>query len=58
MLNTDMELIYDIPVDKWVGTDTCSIVATDTLPACPKADTESVVKAFANVSSIISWNMP
>ena len=46
MLNTDIELYYDIDVNAYEGT-TCS--ATDGLSACTKADTANLVGLYASV---------
>ena len=52
MLNTDMELYYDINVDADKGTTTCSIVATDVLPACSRSATADLVELYAIVSDL------
>ena len=57
MLNTDMELYYDIDVDADKGTTTCSIVATDDLPACSRSATADLVDLYATVSSNLSLCM-
>ena len=49
MLNTDMELAYDIPVDSDLGTTSCAITATGSLDACPDATTKSLTETYATV---------
>jgi len=51
MLNTDMELAYDIPVDSDLGTTSCAIFATSSLAACPDAATKSLVQTYATDTS-------
>ena len=45
MLNTDVELVYDIDVDNYGAGTTCTIPST-----CAEASTKSLVAAYANVS--------
>ena len=45
MLNTDVELVYDIDVDNYGAGTTCTIPNS-----CPEAATKSLVEAYANVS--------
>lgn len=47
MLNTDVELIYDIDVDNYGAGTTCTIPST-----CAEASTKSLVESYANVSQI------
>ena len=59
MLNTDMELVYDIDVDNFGDGTDCTVVVggdeTDT-SACSIASTASLVQTYANVSiKIISF---
>jgi len=43
MLNTDVELIYDIDVDNYGAGTTCTIPST-----CAEASTKSLVESYAN----------
>ena len=45
MLNTDVELVYDIDVDNYGAGTTCTIPLT-----CAEASTKSLVDSYANVS--------
>ena len=45
MLNTDVELVYDIDVDNYGAGTTCTIPST-----CAEASTKSLVESYANVS--------
>ena len=49
MLNTDMELAYDIPVDSNLGTTSCAIFANSSMSACPDAKTKPQVQIYATV---------
>ena len=44
MLNTDVELIYDIDVDNYGAGTKCTIPST-----CAEASTKSLVESYANV---------
>ena len=54
MLNTDMELVYDIDVDNFgVGTECNIVVGGDTTDgsACSISDTASLVQTYADVNT-------
>ena len=49
MLNTDMELAFEIDVDASAGTTSCAPVETEELGACQAAQTASLVQTYAEV---------
>ena len=53
MLNTDMELAFEIDVDANAGTTTCAPVETEQMGACQAAQTASLVQTYAEV--IFFW---
>ena len=58
MLNTDMELVYDIDVDNFgEGTECTVVVGGDTtdVNACAIADTATLVQTYADVNITPSY---
>ena len=49
MLNTDIELAFDIDVDANSGTTSCAPIETDELGACQATQTASLVQTYAEV---------
>ena len=53
MLNTDMELAFEIDVDADTGTTSCAPNETEELGACQAAQTESLVQTYAKVIPVV-----
>ena len=49
MLNTDMELAFEIDVDANAGTTSCAPIETEELGVCQAAQTASLVQTYAEV---------
>ena len=54
MLNTDVELVYDIDVDNYGNGTTCKMNAASE-HACAESSTKRLVESYASVSLVHIW---